>query len=93
MASMNPMILSFAESGLATFIRLYAEVYAEHGFQGPEPEKLHGVMRSKLNELDPESASMKRVQEDQPTCGIKEAEEPSCSIEEESVPKQASAPK
>ena len=73
MASMNPMILSFAESGLATFIRLYAEIHANNEIQGPEPSKLHEIMRSKLGEMEEElSKSVKRVQEDEPVSIIKE---------------------
>lgn len=73
MASMNPMILSFAESGLATFIRLYAEIHANNEIQGPEPSKLHEIMRSKLGEMEEElSEPVKRVQEDEPVSIIKE---------------------
>lgn len=73
MASMNPMILSFAESGLATFIRLYAEIHANNEIQGPEPSKLHEIMKSKLSEMEEElSEPVKRVQEDEPVSIIKE---------------------
>lgn len=69
---MNPMILSFAESGLATFIRLYAEVHAAKDFQGPEPSRLHEIMSSKLKELEPTCEPSKRIQEDEPVSVIKE---------------------
>ena len=70
---MNPMILSFAESGLATFIRLYAEIHANNEIQGLEPTKLHEIMRSKLGEMEEElSEPVKRVQEDEPVSIIKE---------------------
>lgn len=81
------MILSFAESGLATFIRLYAEIHAE-GIQGPEPSKLHEIMRSKLNELEENREPVKRVQEDGPTSSVKEPP----SVSSAPAP-QASAPK
>ena len=57
------MFLSFAQSGLATFIRLYAEIHAE-GIQGPEPSKLHDMMTSKLNEMEESVEPVKRAQED-----------------------------
>lgn len=95
MASMNPMILSFAESGLATFIRLYAEIHAE-GIQGPEPSKLHEFMRSKLNELEEVTEPIKRVQEDVPVSlqpeGPKETVAASEPVQKKPDP-QATAPK
>ena len=60
MAAMNQMLLSFAETGLTTFIRLYADVCELHQIQGPEPGKLHTFMLDELRKLDPESFKSKR---------------------------------
>lgn len=97
MAAMNQMLLSFAETGLTTFIRLYADVCELHQIQGPEPGKLHTFMLDELRKLDPECFKTKRPQEDIPSSGVNNIPTPSATEEPPSVAPvpapQATAPK